>query len=180
MDCNGYFNSCLGRFIYIEASNPRQGGDVALMESPEYPASTRNQCFAFYYHMFGDHIGELNVYIQQGIDNDLVFRKNDTQGDMWHEAEIHLLPMTGSYKVIFLRDSFFSQVDSKVISGYPYTPRGWRCNHCVMITFSKLNQRRKFNYVDNLIMTRSAVECSRGFQILSTHSKLIYHASRIT
>ena len=49
--------------------------------------------------MLGDHIGEFNVYIQQGHVEKLVFSKNETQGDMWHEAQIQLAPMTETFKV---------------------------------------------------------------------------------
>lgn len=89
-----------GHFFYIETSSPRQPGDVALLESPDYPASIAKQCFAFFYHMLGKHIGEFNVYIKHGSDNDLVFSKNETQGDMWHKAQIQLLPMAKTYQVI--------------------------------------------------------------------------------
>ena len=73
-----------------------------MLESPDFPESKYNQCFAFFYHMLGDHIGEFNVYIQQGHVEKLVFSKNETQGDMWHEAQIQLAPMTETFKVTML------------------------------------------------------------------------------
>ena len=106
-----FFHTFIGHFFYIETSSPRQPGDVALLESPDYPASNENQCFAFYYHMLGNHIGELNVYIKQGLDNDLVWSKNDTQGNVWHKAQIQLSPMVDTFKVIlvfcFIHNSIF-------------------------------------------------------------------------
>ena len=57
--------------------------------------------------MLGKHIGEFNVYIKQGLDNkDLVFSKNETQGDMWHKAEIQLPPMAKSTYQVILQFSF--------------------------------------------------------------------------
>ena len=90
-----------GHFFYIETSSPRQPDDVALLESPDYQPSSTNQCFAFYYHMLGNHIGELNVYVKQGFEYDFVWSKNDTQGDMWHKAQIQLSPMVEGYQIVF-------------------------------------------------------------------------------
>ncbi|XP_028393835.1 LOW QUALITY PROTEIN: meprin A subunit beta-like [Dendronephthya gigantea] len=90
-----------GHFFYIEASSPRQPDDNALLESPEYPATDNNQCFAFYYHMLGKHIGELNVYTKQGFTNNLVWSKNETQGDIWHQGKIQLPVMPKAFKVVF-------------------------------------------------------------------------------
>lgn len=95
----------IGHFYYIETSSPRKPGDVALLESPDYPASKHNQCFAFFYHILGDHIGEFNVYITHDSLNDLVFSKNETQGDMWHKAQIQLPPMAKTFKVTVLNKS---------------------------------------------------------------------------
>lgn len=100
-----------GHFFYIETSSPRQPGDVALLESPDYPASIAKQCFAFFYHMLGKHIGEFNVYIKHGSDNDLVFSKNETQGDMWHKAQIQLLPMAKTYQVILQFSFILTQLN---------------------------------------------------------------------
>ena len=49
-----------GHFMYIEASvkAPRQ---KAIMYSPKY-RGFKELCVGFHYHMFGRHVGTLNVY----------------------------------------------------------------------------------------------------------------------
>ena len=49
-----------GFYIYIEASNPRQENDTAVMVLP--PLHINGPlCLSFYYHMYGDHMGSLAV-----------------------------------------------------------------------------------------------------------------------
>uniref|UniRef100_A0AAZ1Y4U9 MAM domain containing glycosylphosphatidylinositol anchor 2a n=1 Tax=Oreochromis aureus TaxID=47969 RepID=A0AAZ1Y4U9_OREAU len=53
-----------GFYMYIETSRPRLEGDTARLLSPTFnskssPVSNNpTYCFAFYYHMYGKHIGE--------------------------------------------------------------------------------------------------------------------------
>ncbi|XP_066292880.1 MAM and LDL-receptor class A domain-containing protein 1-like, partial [Branchiostoma lanceolatum] len=51
-----------GYYMYIETSSPRQPGDVARLISPALSYNTR--CLEFWYHMYGSHAEELNVYIK--------------------------------------------------------------------------------------------------------------------
>ncbi|NXS38827.1 MDGA2 protein, partial [Pomatostomus ruficeps] len=52
--------------MYIETSRPRLEGEKARLVSPvfsvapknPYGASSTAYCFSFYYHMYGQHIGE--------------------------------------------------------------------------------------------------------------------------
>ncbi|NXY14264.1 MDGA2 protein, partial [Atrichornis clamosus] len=52
--------------MYIETSRPRLEGEKARLVSPvfsvapknPYGASNTAYCFSFYYHMYGQHIGE--------------------------------------------------------------------------------------------------------------------------
>ncbi|XP_072014801.1 MAM and LDL-receptor class A domain-containing protein 1-like [Amphiura filiformis] len=53
-----------GYYIYIEASSPRYKGDDARIESANVPFSYPTMCVDFWYHMYGDGIGTLNVYIK--------------------------------------------------------------------------------------------------------------------
>lgn len=49
-----------GFYMYIETSRPRKDGDKARLLSPSFNinANSATYCFAFYYHMYGKHIGE--------------------------------------------------------------------------------------------------------------------------
>lgn len=49
--------------MYIEASSPRTTGDAARLISPLYQ-DNQAVCLSFWYHMYGNGIGTLNVYAQ--------------------------------------------------------------------------------------------------------------------
>lgn len=49
-----------GHYMFVEASG-KNDGKKAIMISPKY-RGLKSQCFSFYYHMYGEHCGTLNVY----------------------------------------------------------------------------------------------------------------------
>ncbi|CAF1470923.1 unnamed protein product, partial [Rotaria sordida] len=51
-----------GFFIYIETSSPAKFNDTVRLISPDLIVTNDEQCFRFYYHMFGSDIYRLNVY----------------------------------------------------------------------------------------------------------------------
>ena len=51
--------------MYIEASAPSKQGDKARLMSPTYTDNSAI-CVQFWYHMYGNGIGTLNVYAQVG------------------------------------------------------------------------------------------------------------------
>ena len=51
-----------GKYIYLETSYPAIEGDIARIESPFFEESEQSYCMEFWYHMYGDSIGALNVY----------------------------------------------------------------------------------------------------------------------
>lgn len=55
-----------GHYIYIEASSPRKPGDNAMLVSAQQPTPTSDQCFEFWYSMYGVETGTLNLYIEHG------------------------------------------------------------------------------------------------------------------
>lgn len=51
--------------MYIEASAPRKSGDIARLESQLYSAGEfKGLCVNFWYHMYGQDIGALDIYIE--------------------------------------------------------------------------------------------------------------------
>jgi hypothetical protein len=51
-----------GHYIYIEASAPAKFNDTVRLISPSLVVTNEEQCFTFYYHMFGADIYRLNIY----------------------------------------------------------------------------------------------------------------------
>ena len=66
--------------MYIEATSRRQGDNATLQVSVSGNGAAA--CLVFYYHMYGDTIGTLNVY----SGNELVFNVSGNQGKYWIRA----------------------------------------------------------------------------------------------
>ena len=73
--------------MYIEASSPRRYKDNALLYSIYYPGSSKGNCFNFWYHMYGAHIGALNVYLNTGKSTP-IWNKTDDQGNVWRHGRV--------------------------------------------------------------------------------------------
>ena len=60
--------------MYVEASLPRRQGDKALLTSEEFfRTSSSGRCIKFWYNMYGNSIGTLNVY----------YKTNTTKTVIW-------------------------------------------------------------------------------------------------
>ncbi|XP_068718037.1 uncharacterized protein [Montipora capricornis] len=89
--------SICGGYIYIEASQ-RQFGDRARLTS-DWLHQNKLVCLQLWYHMFGKHIGQLNVYIATNTSETLIWSKAGNQGDHWMFAQIDL---TAKYTFKFI------------------------------------------------------------------------------
>ena len=52
--------------MFVETSSPRLPGDIARFESTAFPGTT-GTCVSFWYHMYGDDIGELFVMLRTDV-----------------------------------------------------------------------------------------------------------------
>ena len=71
-----------GYYMYIEASSPRKQGDNAKLVL-SLPGNGKLGCLSFYYHMYGDNMGTLNVF----SGNMIVFTVSGDHGNIWIKAE---------------------------------------------------------------------------------------------
>ena len=78
-----------GHYIYIEASQPAKVNHSAQLLSPLISGP---KCFRFYYHMYGRHIGRLDVLLQihGQPGNYLMWRRSGEQGNQWREANVDI------------------------------------------------------------------------------------------
>lgn len=77
--------------MYIETSWPRKPGDTARLETPLYKP-TFGSCVRFWYHMRGDGIGVLNVYIKRGgVLGQRVWSDSGNYGDKWMRKKITVM-----------------------------------------------------------------------------------------
>ena len=93
-----------GSYIYIEASRPRKEGDKAIIEAGPFKAN-QNYCFTFFYHMHGEHIGELNVYQEwwNGTNRHLLWRNNASDDNIWRSSSLDI--RSGKQIYVSMRDS---------------------------------------------------------------------------
>ncbi|XP_078686317.1 MAM and LDL-receptor class A domain-containing protein 1-like [Branchiostoma floridae x Branchiostoma belcheri] len=93
-----------GQYMYTEISNIGDGKKARLSSPLLTTSPTSCYTLSFYYHMYGGHIGTLNVYIiQDGAALETTapaWSLSDDQGDLWHEAEV-VISMSQSYRIIF-------------------------------------------------------------------------------
>lgn len=80
-----------GYYVYAESSSPRQFGDKAILVSKQIsPNSRPGNCIIFWYHMYGAHIGTLNMYIQTvgGALPKPTWTMTGTQGNKWKKGMV--------------------------------------------------------------------------------------------
>ena len=81
--------------MYIETSGFIATGAKAHLLSPQYlPASrTGGKCMQFWYHMYGNSIGSLSVYIKTGsvYPGRKLWTKSSDQGNQWLIGQISIL-----------------------------------------------------------------------------------------
>jgi hypothetical protein len=54
--------SSFGYYIHIESSSPAKLNDTSRLISPDLFVNNTDQCFRFYYHMYGSDVYKLNIY----------------------------------------------------------------------------------------------------------------------
>ena len=92
-----------GNYIYTEASNPRDPGDVAIIYSSFIDVSNLNSPeLNFFYHMFGPNMGTLEIEIFDGNSFTNIFTLTGDQGDQWFQNSIPLVTSSNviQFKII--------------------------------------------------------------------------------
>ncbi|XP_078575824.1 MAM domain-containing glycosylphosphatidylinositol anchor protein 1-like [Branchiostoma floridae x Branchiostoma japonicum] len=89
-----------GYYMYVEASSPRQQGDIARLTSPTYLLYRGSQCLLFWTHMYGSSTGTLRVSVKAGNTTTEIWSRSGNQGNQWFSVAVSI-PVTGSYQVIF-------------------------------------------------------------------------------
>ena len=91
-----------GYYMYIEASG-RHSGDNARMMSPKImvPNTSVSHCVYFWFHMFGSHIGQLNLYARYGQGATKRIWNSDTmmRGDYWQQSRATINGSLGNFNV---------------------------------------------------------------------------------
>lgn len=88
--------------MFIEASNPRIVGDNAyLMSEVLQPATSR--CLHFWYHMNGQSIGTLRVWIKypSSATPKPLWEQIGQKGNQWFEGAVPLSSPKSTFQIIF-------------------------------------------------------------------------------
>uniref|UniRef100_G1TEN7 MAM domain containing glycosylphosphatidylinositol anchor 1 n=1 Tax=Oryctolagus cuniculus TaxID=9986 RepID=G1TEN7_RABIT len=92
-----------GYYMFIETSRPRELGDRARLVSPLYNASAKFYCVSFFYHMYGKHIGSLNLLVRsrnKGALDTHAWSLSGNKGNVWQQAHVPINP-SGPFQIIF-------------------------------------------------------------------------------
>ncbi|XP_058162654.1 MAM domain-containing glycosylphosphatidylinositol anchor protein 1 isoform X3 [Dasypus novemcinctus] len=92
-----------GYYMFIETSRPRELGDRARLVSPLYNASAKFYCVSFFYHMYGKHIGSLNLLVRsrnKGALDTHAWSLSGNKGNVWQQAHVPINP-GGPFQIIF-------------------------------------------------------------------------------
>ena len=74
--------------MYIEASSSRSKGHKAWLKSGTYEP-TLGRCLSFWYHMYGQHVGEVNVLLlQNGSRSAPIWQLKGQQGNIWKPSKV--------------------------------------------------------------------------------------------
>ncbi|XP_071956928.1 MAM and LDL-receptor class A domain-containing protein 1-like [Antedon mediterranea] len=90
-----------GYYYYTEVSSPITQGDKARLISPTYSPSSTGECLQFWYHMYGDRMGTINVYARQnGNLGNVLWTESLDQGNVWRFGQVTMQSNIG-FEAVF-------------------------------------------------------------------------------
>uniref|UniRef100_A0A182NZY7 MAM domain-containing protein n=1 Tax=Anopheles epiroticus TaxID=199890 RepID=A0A182NZY7_9DIPT len=93
-----------GHFMIVD-SGEQLTNDTARFISPLFePELSVGSCFQFYYHMYGETVGTLKVYVKS-MNADLydlqpVFVQQGNQKNVWHEGHVEVAQQTERFQIV--------------------------------------------------------------------------------
>ena len=89
-------NDSTGVFLYADGRSPILPGYNAYLESTLfYPTPSFGLCMDFWYHMYGRHIGTLNVHLSvsspsSDTESVLIWSRSGNKGDQWLNGQVSI------------------------------------------------------------------------------------------
>ncbi|CAF0853287.1 unnamed protein product [Didymodactylos carnosus] len=81
-------NIAEGKYLMIETSAPTKPGDRARLKSVVFDGTNGEaRCFRFWYHMYGDSIATLNIYLFNASYN-RIWSLSGNRGNNWYEGQV--------------------------------------------------------------------------------------------
>ena len=96
-----YFSIFTGKYVFLESSSPRKTGDKTRLVSQQFNRTSTTPCFVFYYHMSGQSIGSLNIYVNNSGSETLIWSLSGDKGTKWQNGQVNVasVQVGSSYKV---------------------------------------------------------------------------------
>ncbi|CAF1639090.1 unnamed protein product, partial [Adineta ricciae] len=92
-------HSVNGTYIYLETSDG-VNGDKARLISPLYRKSSKTCMFTFWYHMYGQTINTLNIFVRAGGVDTLVWSLQGNQGRDWLLGTAYLPTCVSQFHIV--------------------------------------------------------------------------------
>ncbi|XP_058250824.1 MAM and LDL-receptor class A domain-containing protein 1 [Hemibagrus wyckioides] len=139
----------LGWYMAVEASNGDQNSYAAL-QSPAMRQASTECVLEFYYHMYGEGIGELNVFLQEGLRKTPIWWKSGDHGDKWQRAEVAVGRTHQVFNIIFEATRTFSELGDIAIDDIAFincslpepqescSPNTFTCSNRVCVDVRKI------------------------------------------
>ena len=77
--------SFVGYFIYAETSWPRKSGQTTRLIGGPFSGI---KCMRFYYHMYGRHIADLQIYLSEAGMQSYIWGRYKNQGNTWRYSNV--------------------------------------------------------------------------------------------
>ena len=89
-----------GWYLLVEANDGETDDTARIISYLIKP--TQDNCLIFWYHMHGDQVGTLNVYVTDAAGTGAVVWTRDTeQGDQWLRGQVGINYIPDSYHVSY-------------------------------------------------------------------------------
>ncbi|XP_070196894.1 uncharacterized protein [Littorina saxatilis] len=89
-----------GSYAFIESSGARVNGDNARLESSSMNPS-QAYCLTFWYHLYGNSIGNVNVRINKnGGTGNPIWTRDGPSADLWRQATIDIPPQSTPFHLV--------------------------------------------------------------------------------
>lgn len=82
-----------GYYVFVDVDYANEGdhkNDQGRLHSPIVTSTSEDgMCLSFWYHMYGEHVNQLNIYIQQrDYETTAVWSRTGTQGQKWNHGQV--------------------------------------------------------------------------------------------
>ncbi|XP_078391706.1 apical endosomal glycoprotein-like isoform X2 [Cetorhinus maximus] len=91
-----------GYYLFVYKSSAEVNDTGARLTSILQTSTSTNQCFSFWYHMYGPDIGTLSLKVlQQGQAEELLWTRAGTHGNQWRRGFHTIPPQNKHFQLIF-------------------------------------------------------------------------------